>query len=133
MPHPGSLLAYLPDYPTVGESLMFQLNGLIVVMLALCSIWGVLEVIGLYFKRADRRVADAKRVAQLAAIPAEPAKAGQTLGAAGVSPQTVAAIAAAVHAVLGAPHRIHHVKPADAPVDWAREGRRQIFASHKLR
>jgi hypothetical protein len=125
-PSAAVLLAYLPDFPTLGESFGFQLNGLIVVMLALSSIWGVLELIGLYFKRVERLARAA------APAPAAPASAVPTT-ASGLAPETVAVIAAAVYATVGGRFRIHAVTPAELPVDWAREGRREIFASHRLR
>lgn len=41
-------------------------------------------------------------------------------------------IAAAVHMALeGFPHRILHIEPASS--DWATEGRRDIFSSHRIR
>jgi hypothetical protein len=43
-----------------------------------------------------------------------------------------AVIAAAVHVMTGGrPHRIASVAPLDPALDWAREGRRAIFSSHK--
>jgi hypothetical protein len=125
------LLAYLPDFPTLGESFGFQLNGLIVVMLALSSIWGTLELIGLYFKRAER-LARASAPGPAAPTSAETASAVPAT-ASGLAPETVAVIAAAVYATVGGRFRIHAVTPAELPVDWAREGRREIFASHRLR
>jgi hypothetical protein len=51
----------------------------------------------------------------------------------GISPEQVAAISAAVTALFDAPHRIHAIVPADPELNWAQEGRRQIFASHRTR
>ncbi len=122
-------LATLPEYPNVGESLLYQATGLAVVLIALCTIWFLLELIGVFFKRADARVktAPVSPVATAApAVASEPPP--------GTIPaEVVAVIAAAVHVTLGGRHRIHSVTPALSPVDWAREGRREIFASHKLR
>jgi hypothetical protein len=120
----SALVAYLPEFPTLRESLGFQANGLIVVLIALCSIWGVLELIGLYFKRVERQAGlVAETTGPAAPQPAE----------VGLSPEIIAVIASAVHATLGPRHRIHAVTTVEPPVDWAREGRRQIFASHKVR
>ena len=52
---------------------------------------------------------------------------------AGVSPEQVAAISAAVMTLFGTPHRIQAIVPADPELNWAQEGRRQIFASHRTR
>jgi hypothetical protein len=46
----------------------------------------------------------------------------------------LAVIAAAVHAVCGQRLRVVAVTLATSPdSDWAREGRRDIFSSHRLR
>ncbi len=117
----------LPTHPTVVETLTYQLNGLIVVFLALGMIWGLMEVIGMVFKRRAARAA-ASKPAQLA-IPVVAAAPSVDVP----SPQITAVIAASVATVLrGRPHRIQGIALA-AEVDWAREGRRQIFASHKVR
>ena len=123
-------LAALPEYPSVGESLLYQATGLAVVLIALCSIWFLLELIGVFFKRADAR---AKAGATTSPTPtAARAVASEPLSGP-IPPEVVAVIAAAVHFTLGGRHRIHSFTPALTPVDWAREGRREIFASHKLR
>lgn len=44
----------------------------------------------------------------------------------------LAVIAAAIHASYGANLRIVTVSPVQDP-DWAREGRREIFSSHRIR
>lgn len=121
--------ATLPEFPSIGESLVFQVNGLIVVLVALTSIWGVLEVIGFCFKRAAR-AAEAARAQAAAAAAAQPPLTPPELAP---SPITLVLIAAAVHATLGRRARVHAVLPAEASVHWAQEGRRQIFASHKVR
>ncbi|HTO02853.1 MAG TPA: hypothetical protein VL069_04085, partial [Opitutus sp.] len=51
----STLLATLPAYPSIKESLAFQLNGLIVVAVALGAIWGLLELSGVFFRRQQRR------------------------------------------------------------------------------
>src|SRR5690606_6809009 len=50
----STLLASLPAYPSIPESLAFQLNGLIVVFIALGAIWGLMELSGLIFRRQNR-------------------------------------------------------------------------------
>ena len=97
--------------------MVYQLNGLIVVLVALCAIWGVLELTGIYF----RRVAAAPK------SPTEPveldALAPALSAPAGVSPETVAVIAAAVSATLPGPHRIHAIAPLSSESARASEGR----------
>lgn len=122
--HPNPILT-LADFPALGDSLIFQFNGLIVVFTALCSIWVVLEITGAFF----RRRAAAPAPAPAAAPVATPSTAGQD-----PSPEIVAAITAAVHVTLGARNvRITAIAPASTSPDWAREGRREIFSSHRVR
>jgi len=123
-------LAALPEYPSLGESILFQFNGLVVVFLALGSIWGLLELMGVFFRRSKPAAAPQKAAA------ATPPPAAATAAPGELSPQLIAVISAAVHvAIAGRPHRIAAVvpTPVESELDWAREGRRTIFASHKTR
>lgn len=56
---------------------------------------------------------------------------------AAVEGEILALIAAAVAVVVGRPHRVVDVRPADLPVSWvnawAIEGRFQHYSSHKVR
>jgi len=120
-PVPALLAAALPDHPHWLDSIVFQFNGLIVVFAALSLIWGMLEVMGFYFRRVHH-------------VPEpEPAAVAGPGEYAGVSPEQVAAISAAVMTLVGTPHRIQAIVPADPELNWAQEGRRQIFASHRTR
>ena len=98
----------------------YQLTGLIVVFTALGLIWGLLEVVGLFF----RRPVQTHRAA--------PAPAAPETSEAGLRPELVVAISAAVHEALGEGARIRAIVPV-ATRDWAHEGRRQIFSSHQPR
>ena len=123
-PVPVLLAAALPDHPGLLASIVFQINGLIVVFIALGLIWGMLEIMGFVFRRINRSPAPRP------VPPAAPAAARTDE----ITPELVAAIAAAVQLVLGgAPHRIEAIIPHDPALDWAQEGRRQIFASHRHR
>lgn len=121
IPVPALLAAALPDHPRLLDSIVFQFNGLIVVFAALSLIWGMLEVMGFYFRRVHQ------------APEPVPAAAAGPVEHEGISPEQVAAISAAVMALLGTPHRIQAIVPADPELNWAQEGRRQIFASHRTR
>lgn len=122
-----ALLGTLAEDASVLERLAFQMNGLIVVFVALCSIWLLVELIGVFFKRMEAR---ATREAQARkAAPAEPAAAAAQ--PAMEDAELIAVIASAVFYVAGRSARIVSVTPVDA--DWAREGRRQIFSSHNIR
>jgi Na+-transporting methylmalonyl-CoA/oxaloacetate decarboxylase gamma subunit len=125
-PTPGiAWLAALAPQPRFLDSLIFQLNGLVVVFLALGTIWGMMEIVGLLF----RRRAPAVPVAPAAALAAT----GAALPADGFDGRTLALITAAVHVTLGRGYRVRAISTGDVRVEWAQEGRRQIFASHKLR
>ncbi|MBW7893603.1 MAG: OadG family protein [Opitutaceae bacterium] len=119
------VLALLPDYPDLGESVGFQLTGLFVVFLALASIWLALTLVGQWFKR--RAPVPAKAAAAAAPAPA-PAVATDEIPA-----EVVAVIAAAVQVSLSGSYRIQAIVPATQAQDWAHEGRRRIFASHHVR
>ncbi len=130
------LAAALTENPTLLDAISYQAVGLIVVFTALGSIWGLLELMGWIFRAAERRAA--ARVTE-PVLEAEP---GLLLepGMDGISPQVVAVITAAAHECLQAGERIVSIMPVHLQpnVDvnllaWSGEGRRQIFASHKLR
>jgi len=107
--------------------MVFQLNGLIVVLVALCTIWGVLELTGIYF----RRVAASPTSPAVPGGPGAPAPAVSAPD--GVSPETVAVIAAAVSATIPGPHRIHAIAPLSSESERASEGRRTTTGSESIR
>lgn len=114
--------AALPEYPEFLDTLVYQLNGLVVVFIALGLIWGMLEVAGLCFKRHPQPASQ-----PVAMAPAEPENAGTPA-------EIMAAIAAAVHVTLGSEHRIASIVPLETSAhDWALEGRRQIHSARKVR
>ena len=125
------LFGTLPEFPSMSENLGFQLTGLVVVFVALGSIWGLTELTGFFFKRAAAR--NPQIAPQPAAAPAavNPAPAATTPEA--ISPEIFAVIAAAIQVTLSGRFRIQTITPVEHPRDWAQEGRRQIFASHKVR
>lgn len=127
-------LAVLAERPAWSDLLIFQLNGLVVVFVALGSIWLSVTVAGWFFRRAEaakRAATPAGRAAETPAPAAAPAAMPVPEG--GIDAETLAAIAAAVHATLGARYRVRAVATGDMHIEWAQEGRRQIFASHKVR
>jgi hypothetical protein len=124
-------LASLPEYPTLWESLQFQLTGLIVVFIALGSIWGLMEIMGWAFRRLaiTQAATPSTAASPIVANEASPAPVAEP---AEIPVEIFVIIAAAVHVMTdGKPHRIVTVTPHDPSFDWAREGRRAIFASHK--
>lgn len=123
------LLGVLPEHPSLGESLPYQLTGLAVVFIALGLIWVALEAMGLYFKRRAPAPAPVAAPAPAIVPVAAPAPTAPT----GIPPELLAVIAATVQVSLEGPYRIQAIVPVNPGQDWAHEGRRQIFASHQVR
>lgn len=131
------LAAALTDKPALLDSISYQLVGLIVVFSALGSIWGLMELMGWVFRAVARRT-EARVLAERPLSAVEPVL-GELVPS-GVSPELLAVITAAAHECLQAGEHIVSIIPVDrmTPADvnllaWSSEGRRQIFASHKLR
>lgn len=132
--------AALAEKPTVLETLGYQLNGMIVVFLALASIWLFLEIVGRFFKRsaAEKSAAAAAAAAAAPVVPAPvpaaaPASSRAPVVPAGLAPELLAAITVAVHVTLGDRARVQAIVPVPLTQAWAHDGRRQIFASHQPR
>jgi Na+-transporting methylmalonyl-CoA/oxaloacetate decarboxylase gamma subunit len=132
-----SLAATLPRHPELSASIQYQLVGMAVVIGALASLWLVIALIGSAFRAA---VASAPAPVDAQGTPVSPG-ALSAAPHAGVDPEIVAVIAAAVHATLGGGYLVtsirpvHHVSPEDNVklLAWSAEGRRQIFSSHRIR
>lgn len=124
------LASQLPEHPGLAESLRFQFVGFMIVMLVLSTLWLLIQCVGAIFQKTASRV---KAIPSKKSAPAM-SNAGST------PPEVVAAIAAAVHVVVGASHRIVSVRPVVVATQsalninaWSVEGRRQIFSSHSFR
>lgn len=92
--------------------------GFLVVLVALIILWGVTVLIGSIFSQAT--------FAPPVAV-SEPEDGGIEL-----DEEEAAAIAATVACLMGRRSRIVSIRSA-ATKDWNREGRREHFASHKIR
>ena len=92
--------------------------GFLVVLVVLTLLWALTAVIGRYF---------IGREAVLPAAPVGPAAVEE-----GPTDEEVAAISAAVMTVMGHRSRIVSIRSGGAK-DWSREGRREHFASHRIR
>jgi hypothetical protein len=150
------LLAEVAEQKTIsatlrfGDSVVFQLDGLLFVFIALGLTWAAIAVLGVYFKRAAIAAA-ASAAATAAAAKAQPAAPSVPVAAPApavpapivlaasepapitdLPPELVAVIAGAVQLTLRDAYRIRAIVPV-AGHDWAHEGRRQIFASHQIR
>ena len=133
IPFPVILALNLPDYPTLAESLQYQLTGFLVVVFTLGSLAFLVGLIGRIFATID-----ARRVPTSAAAPTpRPTQApAQPASGEEIPSAVLAAIAGAVTAALGdSPFAIRGVQVADPRQNlaWSAEGRRSIYASHQVR
>lgn len=120
-------LGSLPPKPSFWESIIYQSNGLLIVFTVLGSLWMLMEIAGYLFRLRGARRAN---IAQ----PAKQVSADQ-VSADDIALETIAVIAAAVHTVLkGRAYRVVSVAVVpERDRAWAAEGRRDIFASRKVR
>lgn len=133
MSFPFPVLALtLPEYPTLAESLQYQVTGLLVVLFALGSLAILVGLVGRIFAALEERRTEV-RPATAATTPARTTVPATTEE---ISPAVLAAIAAAVSATLGDRRfTIRGVQVADPRQNaaWSAEGRRTIYASHNVR
>ncbi len=120
-------LATVSQRMSFGELVSYQLNGLVVVFIALGAIWMVLTVTGSFFKRLSPAPVVKTALPVAVTTPIAP------IAEAALDPALLAVIAVAVHVSLGSKARVQKIISLGAESDWAREGRRQIFTSHKVR
>ena len=132
MSFPFPVLALtLPEYPTLAESLQYQVTGLLVVLFALGSLAILVGLVGRIFAALEERRTEVRP-----ATAATPARTTLPATTEEISPAVLAAIAAAVAATLGDRRfAIRGVQVADPRQNaaWSAEGRRTIYASHNVR
>lgn len=125
-PFPALLALTLPEYPTLAESVQFQLTGLLVVLLTLGSLALLVGLIGRIFAALESR-----------RIQPPPAREETSAREPELIPAPVlAAIAGAVAATLGdSRFSIRGVQVVDPRQNlaWSEEGRRSIYASRNVR
>lgn len=123
----------LPEYPTLADSVQYQITGLIVVLFTLGSLALLVGLIGRVFAALDARHAPPPVAVRPAPTSHPPAPAP----AEGEIPSAIlAAIAGAVSAALGDRRfAIRGVQVADPRTNaaWSAEGRRSIYASRNVR
>ena len=127
------LLAKLPAHPAFADALNFILTGFFLVIGALLVLSGLISAIGSSFKAKDAKVARHRKMPAPAPPRPDSRLPDKNESTGGEEPVPLAAIiAAAVHVALdGQAHRVVHIEPVG--VGWAREGRREIFSSHRVR
>jgi glutaconyl-CoA/methylmalonyl-CoA decarboxylase subunit delta len=106
---------------------LVHITGFFIVMAVLALMWGLCSATGWYFRSAAARAA----VAAAKVAPSAPGAPPPAVTDGAIPAEEVAVIAAAVALLVGGRARIVSVQAGNA--DWSREGRRQIFASHKIR
>ncbi len=118
--------AALPSDPELMDLVAYQLNGLIVVLVALGSLWGFLELSGAYFRRRAPQAAP-RPTTPAASPPAAPTTSG-------TPPETMAIIAAAVYVTFGPNAKVASVVSLEPPsATWGQEGRRHLHATRRAR
>lgn len=137
----SSLTGFLPDFvaapvlaamaekPSLLESEGFILVGFLLVLAVLFLLYLICLVLGFFFVRHERQLKALAVTAQPATPAASPSP---PVDSADDDQRLAAVIAAAVHVTLGSSARVLKINPILSD-EWAREGRRRHFASHKLR
>lgn len=129
MINPHLLIAQLDSAslvtPAEANSVQIVTIGFLFVMIVLAALAVVTAIIGLFFSRSA-----ASHSAERATVPV--IKAASAASSMAADPALLAVIAGAVHASIGdRPHRLVSIDRDGQ--EWAQEGRRQIFSSHRVR
>ena len=130
------LAAALPPRPGFLESVSYQVVGLVVVFIALGSIWLLMELMGWIFRGLARH-RDAAALASAPAVPSITPEAPVT--PAGITPEVIAVLTAAVNEMLESRGRIVGITSVEAHpsefnvqmLAWASDGRRRLLDSHR--
>lgn len=117
------------------ENITEMIVGFVFVIVVLALLAGITEAIGFVFKRiAKGKSTQPAPIRQTRQSSANNVSAPATADSAPeeIPPEIIAVIAAAVHMTVKQPHRIVAIQ-AETHHQWAAEGRREIFQSHRLR
>jgi Na+-transporting methylmalonyl-CoA/oxaloacetate decarboxylase gamma subunit len=111
-----------------------HLAGMLMVMISLAILWGICastaKLIRIFIPEGQPAAAPVVKHAASAATATDPQPAAQA-PCVGITPEIVAAIAAAVAAATGRSHRIISIKPMST--SWERAGRQSVLTSHRIR
>ncbi len=128
------LATALSDSPGLFDAITYQVIGLLVVFTALGSIWLMMELMGLIFRSVEQRAAQKAELAR----PPVPVAAAPAVDEA-IGADLIAVITAAAYSAMQAGDHIVAIHPVGHGHEniqllaWSSEGRRHIFASHKVR
>lgn len=106
--------------------------GFVFVLSVLALFAGLTQGMGMIFVGRDRAAATKRRAEEAAENPRREHAPAKEAAAGGPPPEILAVIAAAIHVTLHDPVRIVSVRQVPTR-NWAAEGRRQIFGSHRVR
>ncbi|MCD8482496.1 MAG: OadG family protein [Verrucomicrobia bacterium] len=113
---------------------MEHMTGFIIVLMTLGILWGLTALMG-KFAIAWERAQNCGKTPNPSTAADKPSPAPVVAVASnaddGPTDEEVVIIAAAVSMMLSGRHRIVSIRAGSS--DWSREGRRQIFSSHKIR
>lgn len=106
-----------------------HLAGMLMVIVTLAILWGVCAFTAklIQILTPARKTSPAHAPAASDAAITKPAR----VEPAGIAPEIVAAIAAAVASVTGPQYRIIAIKPQSS--SWERAGRQSVLTSHRIR
>lgn len=108
----------------------FQASGMTVVLLTLGGLWLVVAGVSKAVLAVERSMG----LAPLAKAAPPPPVPQAPVPAEAVDTRTIAVITAAIHAVCGSRARIVSLSPESGPGQaWSKEGRREIYQSHRVR
>lgn len=103
-----------------------HITGFLIVVVVLLMLWGVTSLIGRIF------IGRAKTAVPSSPAPAPVQESSMPSPAEEDIPEEhLAAVTAAIACMLGGRHRIVSIRSGNR--DWSREGRREHFASHRIR
>jgi Na+-transporting methylmalonyl-CoA/oxaloacetate decarboxylase gamma subunit len=96
-----------------------HLVGFLIVVMALCLLWGATALLGKVFAASEPAAAESPPAPQA------------TFAAPQEEDEDLVVIAAAAAAILGGRHRVVSIRPQIS--SWGAQGRRDIHASHNIR
>ena len=126
--HSFTILALAQKPPVSVLDALPYLVGIVMVMMTLTTLWGVCALTARITKLVMPDAALLPVPAKAAASHPGPAA---PIAPAGIAPEIIAVIAAAVATTTGPPHRIVSIHPQSAT--WSKAGRQSVFSSHRIR
>ena len=114
-----------------------HLGGMLMVLIALACLWCLTAIVAKLVAIRHTLVSPepapaAPAMAAPAAVPSASPTAPQAAAPeAGISPEIVAIISAAIACMYGGQRRVISIRPAD--ISWGKAGRQSVLTSHRIR